>query len=38
VFYTYGGSARPGYPLRVDVSFREVNASLNNVTIMRIIK
>jgi hypothetical protein len=26
------------YPLRVDATFREANASLVNVTIMRIIK
>ena len=34
-FYTYTG-ARPNYPLRVDATFRELNASLTNVTIMRI--
>jgi hypothetical protein len=33
-FYTHVGSA--GYPLRVDTSFRELNATLANVTIVRI--
>ncbi len=35
-FYTYTGAARPNYPLRVDAIFREANASLQNVTVMRI--
>ena len=35
-FFTYAGAARPSYPLRVDATFREANASLTNVTIMRI--
>jgi len=34
VFYTHGGSA--AYPLRVDTSFREQNATLANVSIVRI--
>jgi hypothetical protein len=34
VFYTHGGSA--AYPLRVDASFREPNATLANVSIVRI--
>ena len=34
VFYTHDGVAN--YPLRVDTSFREVNAVLNDVTLVRI--
>jgi hypothetical protein len=34
VFYTHGGSA--AYPLRVDTSYRERNATLANVSIVRI--
>jgi hypothetical protein len=35
VFYTHAG-ASPSYPLRVDATFREVDASLDNVTLVRI--
>lgn len=35
-FYTYSDDARPTYPIRVDATFREGNASLANVTLMRI--
>jgi hypothetical protein len=35
VFYTHAGSPAM-YPLRVDTSFRELNATLANVTIVRI--
>ena len=35
VFYTHMGAAAT-YPLRVDASFREVHATLTNVTIVRI--
>lgn len=37
-FYTHPLGAGFSYPLRVDATFREPNASLANVTIMRIIK
>jgi hypothetical protein len=36
VFYTYPVGTGPNYPLRVDATFREPNASLTGVTIMRI--
>ena len=35
VFFTHVG-ASPNYPLRVDATFREVDASLGNVTLVRI--
>lgn len=37
-FYLHPVGTGPKYPLRLDVAFREANASLKNVTIMRIIK
>jgi hypothetical protein len=35
VFYTHVGPS-PSYPLRVDATFREVDATLDNVTLVRI--
>lgn len=35
-FYIHPVGTGPSYPLRVDTTFRELNASLQNVTIMRI--
>jgi hypothetical protein len=37
-FYEHPVGTGPSYPLRVDATFRETNASLQNVTIMRIIR
>jgi hypothetical protein len=35
-FYLHPPGTGPKYPLRIDASFREANASFKNVTIMRI--
>jgi hypothetical protein len=38
LFYSHPVGTGPGYPLRLDATFREANASVKNVTIMRIIE